>query len=118
MSKDVFRVFPETVASAVKPKTACFQAIEESGYRPNLLARSLRTENHADTGLVVTNTFITASISQRTAVSYRAGWRKIKGASCYWLTVCYKAEEERQAIQYLFDLRCDAIMIYPRFQRG
>lgn len=27
----------------------------------------------------------------------------------------HSAEEERQAIQYLLDLRCDAIMIYPRF---
>ena len=27
----------------------------------------------------------------------------------------HSAEEERQAIQYLLDVRCDAIMIYPRF---
>jgi LacI family asc operon transcriptional repressor len=27
----------------------------------------------------------------------------------------HSAEEERQAIQYLLDLRCDAVMIYPRF---
>ncbi len=27
----------------------------------------------------------------------------------------HSAEEEREAIQYLLDLRCDAIIIYPRF---
>ncbi len=27
----------------------------------------------------------------------------------------HSAEEQRQAIQYLLDLRCDAMTIYPRF---
>lgn len=27
----------------------------------------------------------------------------------------HSAQEEREAIQYLLDLRCDAIIIYPRF---
>ena len=42
-------------------------------------------------------------------------WRKRKGDSCYWQMVNTAPKRERQAIQYLLDLRCDAIMIYPRF---
>lgn len=37
-------------------KDRVFQAIEESGYRPNLLARNLATKRTQTLGLVVTNT--------------------------------------------------------------
>ena len=41
-------------------------------------------------------------------------WRKRKGGSCYWQMV-NTAQKKSAAIQYLLDLRCDAIAIYPRF---
>lgn len=39
-----------------RTKDRVFQAIEESGYRPNLLARNTATKRTQTTGLVVTNT--------------------------------------------------------------
>ncbi len=42
-------------------------------------------------------------------------WRKRKGDSCYWQMVNIAPKKSARAIQYLLDLRCDAIMIYPRF---
>ncbi|VEC81657.1 AscBF operon repressor [Raoultella ornithinolytica] len=48
--------------SARKTKDRVFQAVAESGYRPNLLARNLATKKSQTLGLVVTTPFITGSI--------------------------------------------------------
>ncbi len=91
-----------------------FQAIEEIGYRPNLLARQLATSKSQIIGLVVTNTlysgpYFSELLFQTATMTEKYGRQLIMADGKH------SAEEERQAIQFLLDLRCDAVIIYPRF---
>lgn len=95
-------------------KARVFQAIAESGYRPNLLARSLATNTTQTLGLVVTNTLY-HGVYFSELLSHAARMTEDKGRQLLLADGKHSAEEERQAIQYLLDLRCDAIIIYPRF---
>ncbi|WP_188471649.1 LacI family DNA-binding transcriptional regulator [Hafnia psychrotolerans] len=95
-------------------KDQVFKAIEETGYRPNLLARNLATSKSMCIGLVVTNTlyhgnYFSELISQA-AKKLDANRRKL-------ILVDGKnsAAEEQEAIEFLHDLGCDGIIIYPRF---
>lgn len=91
-----------------------FKAIEEADYRPNLLARNLATSSSMCIGLVVTNTLYNGPYFSE-LISQAA--KKLNACGRQLLLVDGKnsAEEERQAIEYLHDLRCDAIIIWPRF---
>ncbi|HFZ8995417.1 TPA: LacI family DNA-binding transcriptional regulator [Citrobacter freundii] len=95
-------------------KDRVFQAIEESGYRPNLLARSLAVKKTQTLGLVMTNTLY-SGVYFSELLSHAARMTEDKGRQLLLADGKHSAEQERQAIQYLLDLRCDAIMIYPRF---
>ncbi|WP_313354953.1 LacI family DNA-binding transcriptional regulator [Kosakonia cowanii] len=95
-------------------KTRVFQAISESGYRPNLLARSLASSTTQTLGLVVTNTLYNGVYFSE-LLSHAARMTEDKGRQLLLADGKHSAEEERQAIQYLLDLRCDAVIIYPRF---
>ncbi|MEO3741591.1 LacI family transcriptional regulator, asc operon repressor [Kosakonia oryzendophytica] len=95
-------------------KARVFQAIAESGYRPNLLARSLASNKTQTLGLVVTNTLY-HGVYFSELLSHAARMTEDKGRQLLLADGKHSAEEERQAIQYLLDLRCDAIIIYPRF---
>jgi LacI family asc operon transcriptional repressor len=57
-------------------KDRVFQAIEESGYRPNLLARNLATKRTQTLGLVVTNTLYHGVYFQRVTVPCRPDDRR------------------------------------------
>lgn len=95
-------------------KDRVFQAVEESGYRPNLLARSLAAKSTQTLGLVVTNTLYYGLYFSE-LLFHTARMAEDKGRQLLLADGKHSAREERQAIQYLLDLRCDAIMIYPRF---
>ncbi|WP_039057141.1 LacI family DNA-binding transcriptional regulator [Enterobacter sp. Bisph1] len=95
-------------------KARVFAAIAESGYRPNLLARSLASSKTQTLGLVVTNTLY-HGVYFSELLSHAARMTEDKGRQLLLADGKHSAEEERQAIQYLLDLRCDAIIIYPRF---
>ncbi|WLI76146.1 LacI family DNA-binding transcriptional regulator [Kosakonia sp. H02] len=95
-------------------KSRVFQAISESGYRPNLLARSLASSKTQTLGLVVTNTLY-HGVYFSELLSHAARMTEDKGRQLLLADGKHSADEERQAIQYLLDLRCDAIIIYPRF---
>lgn len=95
-------------------KDRVFQAIEESGYRPNLLARNLAAKSTQTLGLVVTNTLY-HGVYFSELLFHAARMAEDKGRQLLLADGKHSAEEERQAIQYLLDLRCDAVMIYPRF---
>lgn len=91
-----------------------FKAIEETGYRPNLLARNLATSKSQNIGLVVTNTlyngpYFSELLFQAATVTEQHGRQLILADGKH------DARQERQAIEFLLDLRCDAIIIYPRF---
>jgi len=95
-------------------KDRVFLAIAESGYRPNLLARNLATSRTQTLGLVVTNTLY-HGVYFSELLSHAARMTEDQGRQLILADGKHSADEERAAIQYLLDLRCDAIIIYPRF---
>jgi len=95
-------------------KDRVYQAIGESGYRPNLLARNLATKKSQTLGLVVTNTLY-HGVYFSELLFHAARLTEDQGRQLILADGKHSAEEERVAIQYLLDLRCDAIIIYPRF---
>ncbi|HDG1672434.1 TPA: LacI family DNA-binding transcriptional regulator [Kluyvera cryocrescens] len=95
-------------------KDRVFLAIEESGYRPNLLARNLATKKTQTLGLVVTNTLY-HGVYFSELLFHAASMTEAQGRQLILADGKHSAQEEREAIQYLLDLRCDGIIIYPRF---
>lgn len=91
-----------------------YQAIEETGYRPNLLARNLASNTSQCIGLVVTNTLYNGSYFSE-ILSQAAKKLEDNGRQLILMDGKHSAQEEREAIQFLLDLQCDAIIIYPRF---
>lgn len=95
-------------------KEQVYKAIEEAGYRPNLLARNLATNQSECIGFVVTNTLYNGNYFSE-ILSQAAKKLEHNGRQLVLVDGKHSAEEEREAIQFLLDLRCDAIIIYPRF---
>lgn len=95
-------------------KDRVWQAIEECGYRPNLLARNLATKRTQTLGLVVTNTLY-HGVYFSELLFHAARMTENQGRQLILADGKHSAEEERAAIQYLLDMRCDGIIIYPRF---
>ncbi|CNH62216.1 LacI family DNA-binding transcriptional regulator [Yersinia mollaretii] len=95
-------------------KEQVYKAIEEAGYRPNLLARNLATNKSECIGFVVTNTLYNGNYFNE-ILSQAAKKLESSGRQLVLVDGKHSAEEEQAAIQFLLDLRCDAIIIYPRF---
>ncbi|QUY48922.1 LacI family DNA-binding transcriptional regulator [Serratia plymuthica] len=89
-------------------------AIAETGYRPNLLARNLATKTTQTIGLVVTNTLYSGNYFSE-LMSQSARIMEENGRQLILADGKHTAEEEKAAIQFLLDLRCDGVIIYPRF---
>jgi len=90
------------------------KAIEETGYRPNLLARRLATNESNSVGLVITNGLYDgpffSSMTYQAATCSEQHQRQLvlaDGKHC--------SEDEKNAINLLLQLRCEAIMIYPKY---
>lgn len=90
------------------------RAIAETGYRPNLLARNLATKTTQTIGLVVTNTLYSGNYFSE-LMSQSARIMEENGRQLILADGKHTAEEEMAAIQFLLDLRCDGVIIYPRF---
>lgn len=89
-------------------------AIDEMGYRPNLLARNLATSRSHSIGLMVPNTlyngpFFTELLFQAATLTEQLGSQLVMADGKH------NAEQERQAINFLVDSCCDAVIIYPRY---
>ena len=93
-------------------KDRVFKAVAESGYRPNLLARNLATKTTQTLGLVVTNTLY-HGVYFSELLYHVARMTEDKGRQLILADGKHSAQEEREAIQYLLDLRCDAIAFSP-----
>lgn len=91
-----------------------FKAIEQAGYRPNLLARNLASSKSQCIGMVVTNTLYNGSYFSE-LLAQAAKKLEDNGRQLILVDGKHNAGEEQQAIQFLLGLRCDAIIIYPRF---
>lgn len=89
-------------------------AIAETGYRPNLLARNLANKSTQTIGLVVTNTLYSGNIFSE-LMSHSARIMEQQNRQLILADGKHTAEQERAAIQFLLDLRCDGVIIYPRF---
>jgi LacI family asc operon transcriptional repressor len=90
------------------------KAIAETGYRPNLLARNLATKTTQTIGLVVTNTLYSGNYFSE-LMSQSARIMEENGRQLILADGKHTAEEEKAAIEFLLDLRCDGVIIYPRF---
>ncbi len=90
------------------------QAIAATGFRPNLLARNLATKSTQTIGLVITNTLYSGSYFTE-LMQHSARMLEQQGRQLLLVDGKHSAEEERAAIQFLLDLRCDGVIIYPRF---
>jgi LacI family asc operon transcriptional repressor len=90
------------------------KAIAETGYRPNLLARNLATKTTQTIGLVVTNTLYSGNYFSELMFQSARIMEK-HGRQLILADGKHTAEEEKAAIQFLLDLRCDGVIIYPRF---
>ncbi|WP_286175117.1 LacI family DNA-binding transcriptional regulator [Enterobacter sp. Cy-643] len=95
-------------------KTQVYQAIQETGYRPNLLARNLATSKSGYIGLVVTNTLYSGNYFSE-LLSQAALKLEASGRQLILVDGKHSAQEEQAAVQFLLDLHCDAVIIYPRF---
>ncbi len=99
-------------------KDRVFQAIEESGYRPNLLARNLATKRTQDAGAGGDEHPLSRVYFSELLVSRRAHDGR-KGRQLILADGKHSADEEREAIQYLLDMRCDACDYLSAFpERG
>ncbi|SMB51112.1 DNA-binding transcriptional repressor [Serratia proteamaculans] len=90
------------------------KAIAETGYRPNLLARNLATKSTQTIGLVVTNTLYSGNYFSE-LMFQSARIMEENGRQLILADGKHTAAEEKAAIQYLLDMRCDGVIIYPRF---
>ena len=95
-------------------KTKIYQVIEEIGYRPNLMARNLATSKSGYIGLVVTNMLYNGNYFNE-LLSQAALKLEASGRQLILVDGKHSAREEQEAVQFLLDLRCDAVIIYPRF---
>lgn len=110
----VSRALNGKVVVSEEVKARIFKAIEETGYRPNLLARTLATSRSNSVGLVITNglyngPFFSAMIYQAATCSEDLQRQLVLADGKH------SREDERNAINFLLQLRCEAIMIYPKY---
>lgn len=95
-------------------KARIMQAVADTGYRPNLLARNLSTNKTHSIGLVVTNglyngPFFSSLVYEAATLSEKQNRQLVLADGKH------SAQEERNAIDLLIELRCEAIMLYPRY---
>ncbi|STV73673.1 AscBF operon repressor [Klebsiella michiganensis] len=118
MSKaTVSRVLSGNGYVSQETKDRVFQAVAESGYRPNLLARNLATKKTQTLGLVVTNTLYHGRLFQRTALPRGADDRRQRAAADPRRRQAQRGGGASGEADFSIcsSLRCDAIIIYPRF---
>lgn len=99
----------------VRPEVAkkVFDAIQETGYRPNLLAQQLATKKTNFIGFVITNDLFNGPYFS--SLMYHAASYSEK--SNHQLVITdgkHSAEDERKAINFLLDMKCAGIIIYPQ----
>ncbi|UCQ11869.1 LacI family DNA-binding transcriptional regulator [Edwardsiella tarda] len=108
----VSRVLNATGQVKQSTRNAVFHAMEELGYRPNLLAQALANQTSNTLGLVISHfdgPYFGRLLRQAASQVEASGKQLI-------VTDGHDTPEgERQAVQMLSDRRCDAIVLYTRF---
>lgn len=94
-------------------KALVYKAIEETGYRPNLLAQQLATQKTNMIGLVITNDVYNGPFFS-TLVYNAAKFCEEHDRRLIFADGKNSAEEELNAIDFLVRMKCAGIMVYPR----
>ncbi len=95
-------------------KARIMQAIDETGYKPNQLARNLANNKTNSVGLVITNGLYNGPFFS-SMIYHAATDSEMHGRQLVLADGKHSAQEERDAIDLLLSLRCEAILIYPKY---
>ncbi|WP_113626689.1 LacI family DNA-binding transcriptional regulator [Pectobacterium peruviense] len=108
----VSRVLNGTGQVKQATRDAVFQAMDELGYRPNFLARSLARRTSNSIGLVISNfdgPYFGRLLRRAAEITESSGKHLI-------VTDGHDTpEDEMRAVQLLSDRQCDAIILYTRY---
>ena len=110
----VSRALNETGYVGVKTRQRILELADELGYRPNLLAKNLSTNQSKCIGLVMANKMFDGHYFNE-IVSFCARKLQSQGLDLLLADGKSSAEGERAAITLLTGLRCDAIILYSHF---
>lgn len=110
----VSRILSGNTVVSEQAKLAVYKAIEETGYRPNLLARQLATKKTSYIGFVMTNVLYNGPYFS-TIVYNAASFSERNGHQLILADGKHSAQEEREAINFLLDMKCAGIVVYPSF---
>lgn len=110
----VSRALNETGYVGVKTRQRILEVAEELGYRPNLLAKNLSTNQSKCIGLVMANKMFDGHYFNE-IVSFCARKLQSQGLDLLLADGKSSAEGEHAAIALLAGLRCDAIILYSHF---
>jgi len=108
----VSRVLNGTGQVKESTRQLVFQAMEDLGYRPNFLARSLANRTSNSIGLVVStfDGFYFGRLLQQASRQTETHGKQLIVTDGH-----DTPEREEQAVQMLADRQCDAIVLYTRF---
>lgn len=95
-------------------KAQVMKAIEETGYRPNILARQLARQHSNFIGFVMTNTLYNGPYFS-SLVYQAASFCEKYNHQLIFTDSKHCADDERNAIQYMLDMKCKGIIIYPKY---
>lgn len=111
----VSRVLNNTGQVKESTRIAVFKAVEELGYRPNLLAQALANQTSNTIGLVISNfdgPYFGRLLRQAAQLIEASGKHMI-------VTDGHDTPEgELEAVRLLIDRRCDAIILYTRLWKS
>lgn len=107
----VSRVLNGTGQVKESTRQQVFKAMEELGYRPNFLARSLANQTSNSIGLVVStfDGFYFGRLLQQASRQTEAWGKQLIVTDGH-----DTPEREEEAVQMLADRQCDAIILYTR----
>ncbi|HKS33732.1 MAG TPA: LacI family DNA-binding transcriptional regulator [Enterobacteriaceae bacterium] len=108
----VSRVLNGTGQVKESTRKAVFKAMEDLGYRPNFLARSLANRTSNSIGLVVStfDGFYFGRLLQQASRQSEVHGKQLMVTDGHDTPEC-----ETQAVEMLADRHCDAIILYTRF---
>lgn len=91
-----------------------FDAIETTGYRPNILARNLSAKKSNFIGLVISNDLFDGPYFS-SLMHHAASTCEATSHQLVMTDGKHSKAEERSAINFLLDMRCAGIIIYPKY---
>ncbi|WP_375753847.1 LacI family DNA-binding transcriptional regulator [Vibrio sp. HN007] len=91
-----------------------YEAIAETGYRPNILAQNLANQKTNFIGFVMSNVLFDGPYFS-TLMSNAASYCEENSHQLVVIDGKHSKAEERHAINLLLDMKCAGIIVYPKF---